>query len=53
MLIAITLILFVLGTLVIILTDYKATGAVIATLGILTILIYNLGYEAIRKWKKK
>ncbi len=49
MLIAITLILFALGTLLITLTDYKLLGAITTTLGVATILFYNLGYE-LYKW---
>ena len=54
MLIAITVILFIIGTIIITLTDFKLLGAITSTVGILTMLLYNLGYELYRwLWKRK
>lgn len=53
MLIAITIILFLIGSILIKFTDYNLSGAIIATLGILTILWYNGIYELIQWIKRK
>ena len=52
MLIAITILLFIIGSLLIMYTDYQVIGALIATIGIMTIFLYNLSY-ALYQWIKR
>jgi hypothetical protein len=56
MLIIITVVLFIAGTLILVFTDYQFTGAIICLIGLTTILRYNLHYALVKwiqdKWKK-